>query len=850
MLNGFYTCVDRKMNNLLYRGYCADGYKIYEKIRFRPKLFIESNSNDEEWHSMDGKPLERKQFNSMSECRQYVKQYEEISSFNIYGNDRHIPAFIQTQFPNEIKYDKAKIDVVTLDIETQSGSGFPVPSIADKEMTLIGLKSSRLNHYIVWGMNDYDESKSVVKHIKREYRQFDTEEEMLKDFVQWWSDPVNCPDVVTGWNIKYFDIPYLVNRIARVLGGDEAKRLSPWETIEQRTNMKMGREEVFFDIHGVQQLDYMELFKKFTINTYGAQESYKLDFIADVVLGDSKISYDEKYSSLHELYENDFNLYLDYNLVDVELIEKMEEKIGLLSLVFTLAYFGGVNYSDTLGTVAIWDSIIFRNLALKKIAVPQNKIGFKTEYAGGFVKESIKGRHEWTASFDLNSLYPKLIIQYNMSPETIVPSEKVWGMSAEKMFDDPDNKQWSPDSNLAIAANGAVFKKDKQGVLPEIIEKIYEQRVTVKNEMLAAEAKKEKTKKGTREYRELEVLIDLASNKQMCLKILLNSLYGACGSRFFRYYNIDIAEGITLSGQYVIGKVEKEINKFVAKAVGDDLKNPKDRVVAMDTDSCYIALGDVIDKCKPKDKLDFTTKFCQQALEPIIEKTYADLAIATNAYKNEMKMKLEKVSDVAIFFGKKRYILRVLSSEGVTYNKPKITMKGIEAIKSSTPKICREEFKTIFNLMIDDTESNLQDRVKLFKEEFEKNPVEVLAFPRSVSNVKKYMVVGEKPYASRTPINSRASILYNKRVKELGIGNRHPLIGNGDRIKYTYLTLPNPIKENVIAFVDKLPPEFELHDYVDYELLFEKTFTQPLQKQLDAVGWKAIPTASLEDFFV
>lgn len=850
MINGFYTCVDRKMNYLMYRGYDADGVKVYNKFKFKPKFFTESKNTNSEWTALDGTPLDIHRFDSMSESRQFLKQYEDVSSIRIHGNERHIPSFIQSQFPTEIKYKKDQIDVVKLDIETKSDNGFPVPSVADQEVTMIGLKSSRHDHYIVWGLKDYDETKSIVKHIKREYRQFKTEKALLEDFIEWWSDLLNTPDVVTGWNSRFFDIPYLVNRISRVLGGDEVKRLSPWGTIEQKTTVVKGREELFFNIYGIQQLDYMELFKKFTINTYGAQESYKLDFIAEVVLGENKISYSDDYGSLSELYEKNFNLFLDYNLVDVELIDKMEEKIGLISLVFTLAYFGGVNYTDTLGTVAIWDSIIFRNLALKKIAIPQNKISYKTEYAGGFVKESITGRHPWTASFDLNSLYPNLIVQYNMSPETIVDDEKVYGLTVDKMFEDQDNEMWSPSKELTITANGAVFRKDKKGVLPEIVEKIYNQRVTVKREMLEAEAQLEKTQKNTPEYRELEIKIDLASNKQMCLKILLNSLYGACGSRFFRYYNIDIAEGITLSGQYVIGMVEREINKFLARALGDDTNNPKDRVVAMDTDSNYVALGDIVDKCKPENPHDFCTEFAKQALEPIIEKTYDRLAKTTNAYVNAMKMKLEKVSDVAIFFGKKRYILRVLSSEGVRYKKPKIVMKGIEAVKSSTPKICREEFKDIFNLLIDKTERELQERVSDFRIAFNAYPIEKLAFPRGVSNVKKYMQKGSHlPYVKGTPINSRAAILYNTMVDKLGLDKKYPKITNGDRIKFIYLTKNNPTKENVIGFIDKLPPEFSLADYIDYDTLFDKTFIIPLQNVLDAVNWKAIVVSSLDEFF-
>jgi DNA polymerase elongation subunit (family B) len=495
MLTGFYTDIARHKNMLLYRGYDTDGAKVYQKFKFRPVLYLESKNKAAKWKSLDGIPLEAQRFESMSECRAFQKQYEDVASFKIHGNDRHIPAFIQAEFPNEIKYKRDQIDVVTLDIEYDTENGFSEPTEAACEITLICVKSSKSNTYIQWGNQEYDISKSTLPHLKRDYRYFATEAAMLNDFIDWWSDTNNSPDVVTGWNSRLFDIPYLVNRIARVLDHDSVKRLSPWGLIEQKTTVIKGKEEVFFHIYGIQQLDYLDLFKKFTINTYGKQESYKLDFIAEVVLGANKISYIEEYGSLNELYKQNFNLCVDYNCVDVELIERMEEKIGLLSLVFTLGYFGGVNFNDTLGTVAIWDSIIFRRLATQHIAIPPNRMSYKSDYDGGYVKDPNPGRYEWVLSFDLNSLYPNLIVQYNMSPETIVKHMKVEGLTPERILANPNQEHWNPEDGLAIAANGACFRTDKQGILPLIVEEIYNQRVEVKKAMLAAQSELELLKK-------------------------------------------------------------------------------------------------------------------------------------------------------------------------------------------------------------------------------------------------------------------------------------------------------------------------------------------------------------------
>lgn len=370
---GFYTSIDRRGNSILYRGYDEECKRVYETYKYRPTMYMESKTDDADWRSLEGVPLEPIKFNSMSECREFVKQYDEVDGVNIYGNDRHIPAFIQSKYPNEIEYSSNLIDVCNIDIEVDyDDTGFPEPAYANQSVLTIALKSSRRDHYILWGMKAYDPNVGSMTHIKTEYRRFDTEREMLEDFVDWWSNPENTPDVITGWNTQNFDTPYLVNRIIRIFDEQQVRRLSPWRMVEQKESSYMGRLQVSVKISGIQELDYLDLFKKFTLNTYGRQESYRLDNIAEVVLGENKLDYSDV-GGLKELYEQDFQRYCDYNLKDVELIDRLEQKLGLINLVYTLAYFGGVNYTDTLGTVGIWDSIIFRHLANKKISVPQKK---------------------------------------------------------------------------------------------------------------------------------------------------------------------------------------------------------------------------------------------------------------------------------------------------------------------------------------------------------------------------------------------------------------------------------------------------------------------------------------------
>jgi DNA polymerase elongation subunit (family B) len=840
------------MNSLRYRGYDDEGKKIYNSYKFRPVMYLESKDKNAKWRSLEGIPLEPMRFDSMSECREFAKSYEGIPNFKIYGNDRHIPAFIQAEFPNEIKYDRRLIDIAYIDIETAYGvipgvttTSFPEPSEARHSVLTIALKSSRAEQYIVWGLKDYDPSASSSPHLKKEYRQFETEGEMLLDFIAWWSDTLNTPDVITGWNTTLFDVPYLVNRISRVLGSDEASKLSPWRKIEQKTVTVKGRENTLYNIAGIQQLDYMDLFQKFTLNTYGKQESYKLDNIAEVVLGQNKLDYGEE-GTLAKLYERDFQKFVDYNICDVELIERFEAKLGLINLVFTLAYFGGVNYSDTLGTVAIWDSIIFRKLAKQHIAIPPSVPKGAVAYPGGFVKEVVPGMHDWVMSFDLNSLYPSLIMQYNMSPETLVRHMTVPGLDVDRIL--REKKNISPEPNLATAANGACFRRDKQGFMPQIVEELYSKRVLLKKQMIDKKKELELIHKqqNPKVYFAVASAADRLETEQTAIKILLNSLYGAIGNRFFRYFDIAVAEGITLTGQLVIKWAEESFNTHLSNFLKDT--NPKDRVIMMDTDSCYIGVKDIIDKFNPKNPVSFLDEFAKKSIEPMLEKSFAKFAILTNAYDNKMVMKRESISNRGIVIAKKRYILNIHNNEGVQYTEPKIKMMGIEAIKSSTPKVCRGAFKEIFKIIINEDEVKTQAAIKMFRDHFATIPIEQVAFPRGITDIVKWRDK-QTIYKKGTPMHVRAALMYNHTLWQKGLSNTYQPIQSGDRIKYIPLKMPNPTGENVIGFVDKLPAEFDMHRYVDYDRQFTKTFIEPLELILNAIGWSAEPRASLEDFF-
>ena len=834
----FYTSIERFGQNILYCGYDASGKRIEKRVKYKPRLYTHSKNKSTEWKSLFGSPVQQVDFDSMRDMKEFVDQYKNIPKFEMYGLDRHTTAFIQRKFPNEIKYDNRVINVVNFDIETAIGDGFPEPETASQEIRTITAHCTRDDKYRVWGLKkEYVTTDENVIYIHCE-----NETVLLEKFLDWWSDPFYRPDVITGWNTRFFDIPYLCNRMINLLGENECKRLSPWKLISRRDITIMGRKQFTFEIMGVQHLDYIELFKKFAY-TYGQQESYTLNHISSVVLGEKKIDYSDL-GNLNDLYENDYQRFVDYNIKDVALVNGIDQKLGLIDIVFTIAYLAGVNYGDTLATTPVWDAIIFRRLAREKIAVPfSNGTPMKKDFAGGYVKKPVVGLHDWVVSFDLNSLYPNIIVQNNMSTETLL-DRKDLSASPESMI----RGEYSVNEDgVTVAANGARFKTDKVGIIPEIVKEMYDARVTLKQSMLAAKRKKEATSTDDSEtLAKIDRDISIFENQQMAMKILLNSLYGALGNRYFRYFDLRIAEGVTLTGQTVIQYSERIVNETLNKFLKTD---GIDRVIAIDTDSLYVNVNDVVKKFNPKNPLNFLDELAQKLIEPALKQAFDEFALKHGAIEDRMEMSREVIADRGIWTAKKRYILNVLDNEGVRYAQPKIKMMGIEAVKSSTPAICRTEMKRMFPVIMTSTEEEVQKKIADFRKKFFEQPPQLVAFPRGVTQVDKY-VDKNTIYRKGTPMHCRGSLLYNNMLKANKLTRKYQRINNGDKIKFTYLKTPNPIQENVIAFPDDhLPKELGLHDFVDYETQFQKTYIDPIQSILTAIGWNAEPQANLEFFF-
>lgn len=835
----FYTNISRFGNSLLYRGY-KDGKRVQTKIPYSPTLFVPVEKATK-FKSLDGGYVEPIKLETMREAKEFIERYKDVSNFAVHGNTNYIAQFITEKFPGEIKFDASVINITTIDIEVQSDEGFPEPEEAKYPITAIGIKNTIDNTFYIWGTGDYDVSKSIMKDNRVVYEKCRDEHELLIKFIAHWASPSHMPDVVTGWNIRNFDIPYIINRASRILHEDTIKKLSPWNRIEERLVTMQKKQVQMYEIIGVSQLDWMDLFKKFGY-TFGPQENYRLDTIANTVLGEHKLDYD---GTLHSLYTTDHQKFIDYNIRDVDLVDRMEDKAGLIVLCFTMAYRAGVNYNDTFGTTGIWDTLIYRYLTEQNIAVPPNKESFKEAYEGGYVKDPHCGVHDWVTSFDVNSLYPNIIVQWNMSPETIM-----FGRHDHRVSPDSILEGYIPEkTEFGVCGSGQMFSNQKQGFMPKIIEEMYNERVTVKQMMLASKRELEIADPANKQeiYR-IERDIARYENQQNSVKILLNSLYGALGNKYFRYFTMEIAEGITLSGQMLIRWGEKAVNDYINTALKNSKR--KDYVIAIDTDSLYVSMNDIVKTTGLTDKtkiVDFVDKLCNKALEPLFIKSFAQVADMMNVFKPRIDMKREAIVDRAIWTAKKRYILNVLDNEGVRYAKPKLKILGIEAIKSSTPSSCRTAFKELFQVLINGTEIETQAFIRNYRTKFDSLSPEEKAFPRGVSSVKEHQSK-DTIYKKGTPMNSRAAILYNYMLDKQGLKTYTP-IRNGDKIKYIYLYPNNPLKENIIGFVDVLPAEFKLHKFIDNDTQFDKAFLEPAKLILDAIGWNAEPVATLEDFF-
>ena len=825
----FYTNVQPHGNFIALRGVDGNGESFQRKVRFEPTLFVPSQKQSN-WKTLDGKKVSPVKWGSMKEARDAMRNYGS----NVYGPEQFQYPFISENYPGMINYDLSKIKIAYIDIETSSEFGFPNVRIANEEVLAISIKMG--NDFKVYACGDYNPPSNV------QYIRSPNEEMMLMEFVKDWAD--NYPDIVTGWNTRFFDIPYLVNRIRRVLGEKMVNKLSPWGWYKENEITLVGnRKQQVYDLVGLSSIDYMDCYTKFT---YRNHESFALNHIAYVELGEKKLDYSEV-SSLHELYKTNFQKFIDYNVKDVVLVERIENKLKVLEMIISLAYMAKINYNDVFSPVKMWDMIIYNHLREQQVVIPQKKHEDKNNmYEGAYVKNPKIGRHNWVGSFDLNSLYPHLIMQYNISPETLKGIYKQarkdsdgHNVMVESMLNKEDDLTFLKETNMTMTPNGALYTREKQGFLPRLMEQMYNDRVKYKKQMI------EEEKKGSNA--DPNVIAHL-HNLQLNLKIALNSAYGALGNQWFRYYDERNAEAVSVAGQLSIRWAERAVNNYLNKVLETD---GTDYVIASDTDSLYVDFNPLVKKVGLEDPdkiINFMDTVCDGKIQDVIDKCYIELADYVHAFQQKMVMKREVLADVGIWTGKKHYILNVHNSEGVQYEKPKLKIMGIEAVKSSTPESVRNALRESFELIMNGTEDDVIDFIENYRKQFNQLAPEEVSFPRSVKGLAKY-ADDSTIYRKSTPLHVKGSLIYNMMLERNKLIKKYPKIQEGEKIKYTYLKEPNPTGDSAIAMLGELPKEFNLGDYIDYDRQFEKSFLEPMKCILGCIGWDYERKANIMDFF-
>lgn len=840
---GFYVNVDRYGKNILLRHINDDGTDFETRVEYCPTIFVNSPDSGSVWSTIDNVPVKPMTVGNMKDTSNWIKENKHVGGMRIYGNERFLYQYISDTYPEEeIEYDVNKIRTVYIDIETSCENGFPDVDNPVESILLITMMYA--GKYYTWGCGEFDNTE--VDHDV-EYVDCVCEEDIIRSFLAKWKEI--SPHVVTGWNVRFFDIPYLYNRTKALFNERESKKISPWGVVHSEEVNIFNQKRSTYRIIGVTILDYLDLYRKFKSNS---EESYKLDYIAHSELGMKKLDYSE-YENMHLFYKNDWQKFVHYNIVDVEIVEQLEKKLRLLQMSFTMAYDAKVTFDDVFSPVRIWDTIIYNHLKRKNFVIPLSTIGDKdSAYAGGYVMEPKLGWSNWVMSYDLTSLYPHLIMQYSISPDTLLGTndsfiemcptgEEGVEVLLRRDFDTSDFDDYT------MTPNGVCFSNKKQGFLGELMNKFFNKRKAFKNEMIKYEKLMMAEPENADKYSDSVARYNCA---QQSTKILINAAYGALGTPYFRFYDVRLASAITYSGQLSIRWIGNAVNEYMNK-----LCSTKDEqyIIASDTDSIYVCCEKIIEKFGLQDKsvdkiVDILDSFGRDKMEPFIETKYKELSDYLHAYDQKMNMKREVIASKGIWTAKKRYILKVHDSEGIRYEKPKFKIMGLEVVKSSTPSSCRDMLKDAISIIMNDDEETLLDYIEDCKKKFKELPVSDIMFPRGCNNLAEYSD-RNTIFRKGCPIHVRGALVYNHLLRERGLTNKYYTIKEGEKIKFIYLKEPNVLKSNVISTPGTIPDELNIDRYIDYDMQFEKAFIKPLKGIVDCINWKTERLATLEDFF-
>jgi len=832
----FYTACAIKGNKILVRGY-KDGVRFTDSVSFKPSLFIKSDK-ETKYKTLNGIGVKRMIFDTLYDCREFLKQYEDLNDSPIYGNTDFVTQYLLEAYESEVVYDLSQIKIAYFDIETETEGGFPDLRSPNEKINIIGVRITGVNYAITDKPVSIPNCKLIL---------VSSEKELIEKFFELLRK--EDIDVITGWNVKLFDIPYIIGRARLFFEDKEIQSWLPFNLMKERETNIGGTDYRLFEFPGYVILDYMDLYKKFSGTS---QESYALNFIAKAELDEQKLDYAE-YGSLREFYTKDFQRFAEYNIQDVELVEKLDNKLRLIDLAVSIAYEAKIPFDVVFFATRIWGTICCDYLLRKDIIPPiQTSYAKDDQFVGAYVKDVAPGLYKNVVSFDATSLYPSIIMGWNISPETCVKKDA--SLSADdflrsKRKDIPQLVNEASEQNACLSCNGSMFTNNIRGFIPILIERTFNQRKEAKNKMLDLEKEFEHSK-------DTDLLPRIAALKirQSVKKILANSLYGCLGNPAFIYSSPELATAVTVTGQVIIRTAENAMNGYIRHLTKN---NDKDYVLAVDTDSVYLNLDEIVTQIQQKTKItditDFVDKICEQKIQPELKKEMDLLTKTLNCSENKIFFKREAIASAGMFIAKKRYALLVQDLEGIRFEEPKLKIMGLETARSSTPAIVRKKLKDCIKIILTKTPEELRQYVNEFYDEFMVLPISDVAAPRGVKGINKYSD-NTKIYQTGTPIATKAALLHNSYSKKIGIDKQYAAIKENDKIKFVFVKVPNPYgmcgKDAVMGFINSPPKEFNLQKYIDRTKQFEKTFKEPLDNILQAINWKLNAQVSLESFFV
>lgn len=820
----------------------SNGERIKEEHDFKPYILLEDKNGEEK--SIYGTKLKKKEFNSGYDRNQFVK---DSNIKRIYEN---LPPYQQFLIDNywsvceDDNFSQYPLKVAFVDLENPKEEGFPEPELADSVINLLVCYNSFDKIYYTFGLKNYHTTRDDVK-----YHHCKSEHELLKSFIKHFQK--EGYDVLTGWNSNSYDIPSFINRVTFELGKEWADKLSPIGRIYEKTNPtgKFGMPSKEYVIEGVSCLDYYVMYQKFNLEK---QESYKLDNIGEVELGINKVQHD---GNLWELAKNDWYKFVDYCLRDVEILVKLDEKKGYISLLRFLAYTGLCDLENAIKTVPPMNGAIAIRARMRNEYIP-TFIRPVTDYKapGGYVAEPRIGFAENIVSFDANSLYPSVMISLNLSPETKIGrvekdgekikihhvSGRIFEMTSENF------KKFIDEEKAALTKAGFLFSQKRKGLVPEFLDNLYSKRKEMKHKML--ECRKKKDKIGEQKFDTI----------QYAYKIHLNSLYGYMLNKYAPMGDEDIGTSVTTTGQAVIKKSNELFMNFIRENIDTTDENIQSALIYNDTDSFYTSLK-IFEKhgikLKDGDKVsDDFYKLCQNVED------YVNSGITEWAKKSlrsidpRFVFKRESICDNGIFIGKKYYALHKLDEEGVAMNKFKYT--GVDVVKTTMPKKVKPYVKKVIEHMI--MTQSLKDTNEMFNqayEEFKKLSVEEIS---KISGMNNYSEYSAKCNGMNTvkgmPSHLKAAYYHDLIVEQNGWSSKYDKFKSGDKVRIVYVKKPNKYNLDAIGFKESWPEEFDSIFVVDYEKMFAKVFHAAIERFYEAVGWKLRKpsenlTVELEDLF-